>query len=116
MVNRIWQHLFGVGLVETVDNFGELGERPSHPQLLDYLAVQFMDEGWSVKRMIRHIVLSRAYQLSSEHNEANYTADPDNRLVWRMTRRRLDAEVIRDAVLAASGQLDLARPEGSDVS
>jgi hypothetical protein len=74
-----------------------------------------MDQGWSVKRMVRQIALSRAYLLSSEHNEANYTADPDNRLVWRMTRRRLDAEVIRDAVLAASGQIDLARPEGSTV-
>jgi hypothetical protein len=115
MVNRIWQHLFGVGFVETADNFGELGERPSHPELLDYLAVRFMDDGWSVKRMVRQIALSRAYLLSSEHSEANYTADPDNRLVWRMTRRRLDAEVIRDAVLAASGQIDLARPEGSTV-
>ena len=72
-----------------------------------------MDDGWSVKKLIREIMLSRAYQLSSEHSDANYAADPDNTLVWRMNRRRLDAEAIRDAVLAVSGQLDLTRPAGS---
>ncbi len=113
MVNRIWQHLFGMGIVDTADNFGELGGRPSHPELLDHLAVKFMEQGWSVKRAIRDIVLSRTYQLSSQHNEQSYNVDPDNRLVWRATRRRLDAEVIRDSVLASSGQLDRDRPEGS---
>ena len=113
MVNRIWYHLFGRGIVETVDNFGALSEAPTHPELLDYLAIRFMDNGWSVKKSIKEIMLSRTYQLSSEHNEANYAADPDNKLVWRMSRRRLDAEVIRDSILAVSGQLDLKRPQGS---
>ena len=115
MVNRVWAHLFGQGLVESVDNFGALGEQPSHAELLDTLAVQFMEEGWSLKRLIRTIVLSHAYQLSSEHNDKNYAQDPANRLVWRMERRRLDAEEIRDAMLMASGQLDLNRPDGSPV-
>lgn len=116
MVNRIWYHLFGTGIVETVDNFGALGERPSHPELLDLLAVRFMDEQkWSVKQAIRGIVLSRTYQLDSRHDDANYAIDPENRLVWRMTRRRLDAEAIRDATLAASGKLDVAPPSGSSV-
>ena len=77
MVNRVWQHLFGQGLVDTVDNFGALGDEPSHPELLDYLAVQFMnDDKWSVKKLIRSIVLSRVYQLSSEHNADNYAERP----------------------------------------
>jgi hypothetical protein len=113
MVNRIWHHLFGGGIVETTDTFGQLGERPTHPELLDNLAIQFMDGGWSVKQTIRSIVLSRTYQLSSDHREANYAVDPGNRLLWRASRRRLDAESLRDALLAASGQLDLARPEAS---
>ena len=112
-VNRIWQHLFGQGLVETVDNFGALGDEPSHPELLDALAVQFMEDHWSTKRLIRAIVLSRSYQLGSQHDAKNYGVDPANKLIWRMERRRLDAEEIRDAMLAASGQLDLARPAGS---
>ena len=112
-VNRVWQHLFGKGLVETVDNFGALGDEPSHPELLDTLAVQFMDEKWSVKRLIRSIMLSRVYQLSSEHSAENYATDPSNKLLWRMERRRLDAEEIRDAILAASGRLKLERPQGS---
>ena len=111
--NRVWYHLFGRGIVSTVDNFGALGERPTNQELLDYLAVQFMNNGWSTKKLIREVMLSRAYQLSSEHSEANYAADPDNTLVWRMNRRRLDAEAIRDAILAVSGNLDLQRPEGS---
>ena len=111
--NRVWYHLFGRGIVSTVDNFGALGERPTHPELLDYLAVQFMQQGWSTKKLIREIMLSRAYQLSSEHSEANYAADPDNTLIWRMNRKRLEAEAIRDAILAISGNLDLKRPEGS---
>jgi hypothetical protein len=116
MVNRVWQHLFGQGLVTTVDNFGALGEEPSHPELLDTLAVRFMNEDWwSLKKLIRSIVLSRVYRLSSAHNAEDYAIDPSNRFRWRMEPRRLDAEEIRDAVLAASGQLDLKRPEGSPV-
>jgi hypothetical protein len=113
MVNRVWQHLFGKGLVETADNFGALGDEPSHPELLDALAIEFMNEKWSVKRLIRSIVLSRVYQLSSEHSAENYAVDPGNKLLWRMERRRLDAEEIRDAILAASGRLQLERRERS---
>ena len=116
MVNRIWQHLFGTGIVSTVDNFGSLGEKPSHPELLDYLAVRFMEEGWSVKKMIRMMVRSRVYQLDTAHIESHYAVDPGNRLLWRMSRRRLDAEAIRDAILSVSGQLDLKPLEGSPVS
>jgi Protein of unknown function (DUF1553)/Protein of unknown function (DUF1549)/Planctomycete cytochrome C len=116
MVNRVWQHLFGQGLVSTVDNFGALGEEPTDPRLLDALAVRFMnDDKWSLKKLIRSIVLSRVYRLSSAHNADNYAKDPSNKFLWRMERRRLDAEEIRDAILAASGQLDLVRPEGSPV-
>lgn len=113
MVNRIWHYLFGTGLVRTVDNFGVAGEAPSHPELLDYLAVQFMRDGndypaWSTKRMIRMIVLSHAYRLSSEADARASAVDPENRLLWRMNRRRLEAECLRDAVLSASGRLDLS--------
>src|SRR5262249_34660234 len=100
MVNRIWHHLFGAGIVRTVDTFGTTGELPSHPELLDHLALRFIDEGWSVKKLIRTIVLSRTYQLASVNEPAALAADPENRLLWRMNRRRLDAETIRDAILA----------------
>ena len=112
-VNRVWYHLFGAGLVRTVDNFGAAGERPSHPELLDHLAVEFVERGWSVKQLIRTILLSHAYQLGSDHEPDNFARDPDNRLLWRMSRRRLDAEVIRDSILAISGQLDPTPPLGS---
>ena len=102
-VNRIWQKLIGFGLVRSVDYFGLRGERPSHPELLDHLATQFMAEGWSQKRLIRAIVLSRAYRMSGTHSEQAHSSDPDNRLLWRMHRRRLDAEAIRDAMLTVSG-------------
>jgi hypothetical protein len=115
MANRIWQHLFGQGLVRTVDNFGLTGDAPSHPELLDYLATQFIDESWSVKRMVRAIVLSRAYQLASDAPAENLALDPENRLIWRHRPRRLDAEEIRDCMLAASGQIDWNRPAGSPV-
>ncbi len=115
MANRVWFHLFGRGLVETVDNFGALGEAPTHPELLDYLAVRFMDGKWSTKQLIREIVLSRTYQLASDHQAANYDADPENKYLWRMSRRRLEAEAIRDSLLATSGKLKLQRPEGSPV-
>ncbi len=113
MVNRIWYHLFGRGIVETIDNFGALSEPPTHPELLDYLAIRLMERGWSVKQTIKEIMLSRTYQLASDHHEANYAVDPDNKFLWRMSRRRLDAEAIRDAILAVGGQLDLQRPPGS---
>ena len=113
MVNRIWEHLFGQGLVDTVDNFGGLGNEPSHPELLDTLAVQFMEHKWSIKNQIRSFVLSRTYRLSSNHDDANYEKDSADKFLWRMPRRRLDAEEIRDAMLMASGQIDLSRPESS---
>ncbi|MCI0642327.1 MAG: DUF1553 domain-containing protein [Gemmataceae bacterium] len=111
-VNRVWQHLFGAGIVRTVDNFGVAGELPSHPELLDYLAVRFVEDGWSVKKLIREIMLSRAYRMSAEP-DANTPVlalklDPENRWLWKMNRRRLDAESIRDAILTVSGKLDLA--------
>ncbi|MBA4020052.1 MAG: hypothetical protein C0483_23035 [Pirellula sp.] len=106
-VNRVWYYLFGAGLVRTVDNFGTTGESPSHPELLDYLARQFTDNGWSTKKLIRQIVLSRTYRLSTADNKQAAATDPENRLLWRMNRRRLDAEALRDAMLAVSGKLDL---------
>jgi hypothetical protein len=113
MANRVWQHLFGEGLVTTADNFGATGERPSHPELLDHLALRFTADAWSVKKLIRAIVLSRVYQLSSANDAKNYATDPDNILLWRASPRRLDAESIRDAMLAASGRLNLTPPRGS---
>ncbi|WP_009961397.1 PSD1 and planctomycete cytochrome C domain-containing protein [Verrucomicrobium spinosum] len=116
MVNRIWRQLFGIGLVRTVDNFGTTGELPSHPGLLDALAVQFMENGWSVKAVVREIVLSRTYRQSAGYRAQAYEQDPDNRLLWRMRSRRLDAEAIRDAMLAVSGNLDVSRRRGSLVA
>ena len=116
MVNRIWSHLFGRGIVETVNNFGALGKRPVLPELLDTLAVEFVKDGWSIKKAIRKIVLSRAYQLSGTDDARALKIDPDNRLFWRMRARRLEAETLRDAILAVSGQLDLDRPESSTVT
>jgi hypothetical protein len=113
IVNRIWQHLFGRGIVWTVDNFGTTGDRPSHPELLDYLAHRFIEEGWSVKKMVRMLVLTRVYRLSAESTPAHLLTDPANRLLWRHSPRRLDAEELRDAMLAASGSLDPSRPQGS---
>ena len=113
IVNRVWEHLFGQGIVSTVDNFGVMGARPSHPELLDHLATRFLRDGWSVKRLVRAIVLSRAYQLSADAPARHRTTDPTNRLVWRHTPRRLDAEEVRDAMLACAGKLDPKRPAGS---
>ena len=113
MVNRIWHHLFGAGLVRTVDNFGKMGETPSNPALLDQLAVNFMENGWSVKKLIRELTSSRVYQLSGNHHEKNYQLDPENRLCWQMSRRRLGAEAIRDAILQAGGQLETSPFPGS---
>ncbi len=105
-VNRVWLHLMDRGIVGTPDNFGTVGELPTHPELLDHLASEFIRDGWSVKRLIKRIVLARVYRLSSEHQEAGATLDPENLLRWRATRKRLEAEAIRDAILAVSGQLD----------
>ena len=106
-VNRVWHHLFGVGLVRTVDNFGTTGEAPSHPELLDHLARTFTAGGWSTKKLIREIVLSHTYRVSTAYDRQAAAVDPENRLLWRMNRRRLDAEALRDAMLAVSGKLDL---------
>ncbi len=106
MVNRVWQYHFGRPIVGTPSNFGSLGDRPTHPELLDYLAVRFMDTGWSIKKLHRDIMLSSVYQLSSEPNEKNFSTDADNRWFWRMNRRRLDVESWRDAMLSVSGKLD----------
>ena len=108
-VNRVWHWMFGSGLVRTTDNFGTTGEAPTHPELLDWLAVRFMEEGWSMKKLIREIALTNAYQRSAPGDETPWIqADPENRLFSRAPRRRLEAEAMRDAILAASGRLDPA--------
>jgi cytochrome c553 len=106
MVNRVWRWQFGAGLVRSVDNFGLLGEKPTHPELLDWLATEFVKNGWSVKKLHKLILLSATYRMSSAHDAKATTADPDNRLLWRANVRRLEAEAIRDSLLAVSGQLD----------
>ncbi len=105
-VNRFWQQFFGVGLVKTSEDFGAQGESPSHPELLDHLAIRFIESGWDVKTLVRSIVLSQTYQQSSRAAPDQYIADPDNRLLARGSRFRLDAEVIRDQMLAVSGLLN----------
>ncbi|MHC4879922.1 MAG: DUF1553 domain-containing protein [Planctomycetota bacterium] len=105
-VNRVWQWHFGQGLVRSPDNFGQLGERPTHPQLLDWLTVRFVASGWNLKALHQLILRSSTWQMSTQLNEAAYEIDPDNRLLWRMNRRRLEAEAIRDGVLVVTGQLD----------
>jgi Protein of unknown function (DUF1553)/Protein of unknown function (DUF1549) len=106
MVNRIWQQHFGVGLVATPDNFGQSGARPSHPELLDYLALQFIRSGWSIKAMHRLILKSAVYRQAGTLREDAFAKDPDNRLLWRYPLRRLDAEAVRDDMLAVAGELD----------
>ncbi len=106
MVNRIWMHLFGAGLVRTPGDFGTRGEPPTHPELLDWLAHEFVASGWSVKAMQRQLVLSATYRQSSADNSAALAVDPENTLLWRMNRKRLELEPLRDAMLAASGQLN----------
>ncbi|WP_158545360.1 PSD1 and planctomycete cytochrome C domain-containing protein [Bremerella cremea] len=108
IVNRTWHWLFGRGIVASVDNFGTSGAEPSHPELLDYLADRFVQNGWSMKDLIREITLSRVYQLSSSYDAVNFAADPDNSYLWRHTSRRLEAEELRDAILSAAGRLDLS--------
>ncbi len=108
MVNRMWQHHFGEGIVRTPGNLGKMGERPSHPELLDWLALEFMDRGWSMKPMHRLMLLSRAYQMGSVDIPGNVAIDPENRMFWRAPRVRLDAETIRDSILAVAGSLNPA--------
>ena len=126
IVNRVWYYLIGQGLVRSIDNFGRLGERPTHPELLDHLAARFVTPigehtefgatglGWSIKAAVREIVLTEVYQRSSVHDERSWNLDPENRLLWKAHRRRLTAEEIRDTVLCVSGQLDFS-PGGSPV-
>jgi hypothetical protein len=112
-VNRVWAHLFGRGLVSTVDNFGVTGDTPSHPELLDYLANQFVADGYRVKKLVRALVLTRAYQLSADAPAAHRKLDPANALVWRHAPRRLTAEEFRDGVIAAADTLSPNRPSGA---
>ncbi|HEY1050099.1 MAG TPA: DUF1549 and DUF1553 domain-containing protein, partial [Prosthecobacter sp.] len=114
MVNRIWQHLFGEGIVRTVDDFGITGSDPTHPELLDHLAVRFIENGWSVKKMIRSMMLSRTYRLATT-GDPNHI-DAGNKLRWRMSPKRLELEPLRDTLLDLAGQLKLERPEGIQVA
>ena len=108
IVNRIWHHHFGRGIVATLDNFGKMGDAPTHPELLDYLAVDFMTHGWSIKRMHRLIMTSEAYQMASAFdNGADREKDPQNLYLWRWRAQRLDAEIVRDSILAAGGGINL---------
>ncbi|MDQ6631414.1 MAG: DUF1553 domain-containing protein, partial [Verrucomicrobiota bacterium] len=106
MVNRIWQHHFGEGIVRTPNNYGKLGEPPTHPELLDFLANEFVKLGWSIKAMHRAIMLSATYQQSSS-SAGSAKVDPENKLFGRMNRRRLESEALRDSLLSVSGKLDL---------
>ena len=112
MVNRIWQWHFGQGIVRSVDNFGRLGERPDNQPLLDWLASRFIASGWSVKEMHRLLMTSSSYRLGVDVNDRAAAVDPENRLLWRMNQRRLEAEVIRDSLLAVGGLLDLSMGGG----
>lgn len=108
LANRVWHHLIGRGLVRTVDNFGRTGEPPTHPELLDHLAKGLIDHDWSVKSLVRQIVLSRTFRLSSGHVSVNHDADPENQWLWRSNRRRMDPESFRDAMLAVADSLQWA--------
>ncbi len=118
IVNRVWQHLFGRGLVETPDDFGEMGERPSHPALLDHLAFRFVREGWDLKALIRELVLSRTYRQASlvATGSPALQKDPANKLLWHMSRKPLEAEALRDALLDLGGTLDHTPLIGSQVA
>jgi hypothetical protein len=107
-VNRVWQWHFGEGLVRTPSNWGLLGEKPTHPELLDYLTARFIEDGWSVKKLQRRIMLSAAYQMSSDISAEAAEQDPGNRFLSHFSRRRLDVEEVRDSMLALDGSLDLA--------
>ncbi len=114
--NRVWYWMFGQGVVASADNFGTTGSTPSNPELLDHLATKFREQGWSTKQLIREIVLSHTYQLSTTFDEANFKVDPENAYCWRAQQRRLPAEAIRDAILSASGKLDQSAKDGSLIS
>jgi hypothetical protein len=105
-VNRVWQHHFGRGIVPSANDFGKLGEPPTHPELLDWLAAEFVDGGWTLKRLHKLIMTSDAYRRSSAADDTNLKADPANALLWRFNMRRLGAEEVRDSILAVSGKLD----------
>ena len=108
IVNRVWHHHFGRGIVRTLDNLGRMGDAPTHPELLDWLAVEFMDRGWSIKALHRLLMTSEAYRMaSSHHDEASAAADPENRLLRRYRPQRLEAEALRDAIMTVSGGIDL---------
>ena len=98
------------------NNFGKTGQTPSHPELLDYLAVKFMEDNWSIKTLIRELVLTRTYQMSSTYNREAYNKDPENSLQWRHSPKKIDAEALRDSMLVVSGQLDYNRPLGSEIA
>ncbi|MCH2205880.1 MAG: PSD1 and planctomycete cytochrome C domain-containing protein [Lentisphaerales bacterium] len=106
MVNRVWAKLMGEGIVSSLGNFGATGQAPTHPGLLDYLSITFVNNNWSVKSLIKKIVMTKTYRMASTMNEVNFKKDPDNKYLWRLTPRRLDAEVIRDSVLQLSGKLE----------
>ncbi|MFP6900824.1 MAG: DUF1553 domain-containing protein, partial [Opitutales bacterium] len=116
LANRVWHHIFGKGLVETIDNFGVLGGKPSHPELLNDLATHLVKDGWSVKRLIRKIMLSRTYMMSSRHDPEAAATDPANHLLWRFSPQPLEGEVIGDSILFVGGQLAMERPDGSQVA
>jgi hypothetical protein len=106
MVNRIWHYNFGTGIVATPGDFGRMGSRPTHPELLDYLSANFVENGWSIKKIQRQILLSNTYQQSSDLQAKAAEADPDNKLLWRWSRRRMEAEAVRDSMLFTSGLLN----------
>ena len=116
MVNRVWGHLFANSIVTSQNNFGTTGQAPSHPELLDHLAVNFMEDGWSLKSLVRELVLTRSYRMSSDFNKTAFEKDPDNSLQWRHSPKKIDAEALRDAMLFASGNLDITRPLGSEIA
>ena len=116
MVNRVWGHLFGNSIVTSQNNFGTTGQPPSHPQLLDYLAVNFMEGGWSLKSLVRELVMTRSYRMSPDFNKGAFEKDPDNSLQWRHSPKKIDAEALRDAMLVAGGNLDITRPLGSEIA
>ena len=113
LANRVWHHLIGRGIVRTVDNFGRTGEAPTHPKLLDHLARELIESEWSVKELVRQIVLSRTFRMSSRTDDDADSVDPENRLLWRAHRRRLGPEALRDAMLQIAGELDLAPMEST---
>ena len=113
IANRVWHWMFGRGIVRTVDDFGKTGDQPTHPELLDYLALRLIKNDWSIKSLVREIALTRTWQLSSDFEKSNFDSDPVNQFLWRVSKRRLEAEAIRDAMLAGSGQLVLKRPLGT---